>query len=171
MLSKNFKIIYLYLFVNLLDVSFSKDNENDSGQLSIDRIFKNNEFSSKGFSARWSDDGKEFLYLKESEGEQKGKDIRSFNILTNKESILVKAELLIPSDNDNPLTIEGYVFSKDGAYLLIYTNSSVSGEEIPEEIIGSLIGDQESFEKLAVMLDHQVFNLPSFHLTPRRSLM
>ena len=123
MISKNFKIIYLFLFVSLLDVSFSKDNENDSGQLSIDRIFKNNEFSSKGFSARWSDDGKEYLYLKESEGEQKGKDIRSFNILTNKESILVKAELLIPPDNDNPLTIEGYAFSKDGAYLLIYTNS------------------------------------------------
>ena len=123
MISKNFKIIYLFLFVSLLDVSFSKDNENDSGQLSIDRIFKNNEFSSKGFSARWSDDGKEYLYLKESEGEQKGKDIRSFNLLTNKESILVKAELLIPPDNDNPLTIEGYAFSKDGAYLLIYTNS------------------------------------------------
>ena len=123
MISKNFKIIYLYLFVTLLNVSFSKDKENDLGQLSIDRIFKNNEFSSKGFSARWSDDGKEYLYLKESEGEQKGKDIRSFNILTNKESILVKAELLIPPDNDSPLTIEGYAFSKDGAYLLIYTNS------------------------------------------------
>ena len=123
MISKNFKIIYLFLFVNLLDVSFSKDNENDSGQLSIDRIFKNNEFSSKGFSARWSDDGKEYLYLKESEGEQKGKDIRSFNILTNKESILVKADSLIPPNKDNPLTIEGYAFSKDKAYLLIYTNS------------------------------------------------
>ena len=171
MISKNFKIIYLYLFVTLLNVSFSKANENDLGQLSIDRIFKNNEFSSKGFSARWSDDGKEYLYLKESEGEQKGKDIRSFNILTNKESILVKAELLIPPDNDNPLNIEGMAFQRMGPICLFIQILSVSGEEIPEEIIGSLIGDQESFEKLVVMLDHQVFNLPSFHLTQRRSLM
>ena len=113
----------LCIVLSLFSVAFSEENKKNSGPLSVERIFKNKDFSSKGFSARWSDDGSEYLYLKEPEGGQKGKDIRSFNVLTNKESILVKAASLVPSDNNNPLTIEGYAFSKDGAYLLIYTNS------------------------------------------------
>ena len=124
MISMTIKIPYLLCIVlSLFSVAFSEENKKNSGPLSVDRIFKNKEFSSKGFSARWSDDGSEYLYLKEPEGGQKGKDVRSFNVLTNKESILVKAASLIPPNNNNPLIVEGYAFSNDGAYLLIYTNS------------------------------------------------
>ena len=51
-----------FLIINGSYLLFSEENEN-AGQLSIDRIFKDKEFSSKGFSARWSDDGKENFYL------------------------------------------------------------------------------------------------------------
>lgn len=111
-----------FLIINGSYLLFSEENEN-AGQLSIDRIFKNKEFSSKGFSARWSDDGKEYFYLKDAEGENKGKEIWAHNISDGKDKPLVKFANLVPSGSDKPIPIDGYSFSKDKAYVLIYTNS------------------------------------------------
>ena len=111
-----------FLIINGSYLLFSEENEN-AGQLSIDRIFKDKEFSSKGFSARWSDDGKEYFYLKDAEGENKGKEIWAHNISDGKDKPLVKVANLVPSGSDKPIPIDGYSFSKDKAYVLIYTNS------------------------------------------------
>ena len=111
-----------FLIINGSYLLFSEENEN-AGQLSIDRIFKDKEFSSKGFSARWSDDGKEYFYLKDAEGENKGKEIWAYNISEGKDKPLVKVANLVPSGSDKPIPIDGYSFSKDKAYVLIYTNS------------------------------------------------
>ena len=111
-----------FLIINGSYLLFSEENEN-AGQLSIDRIFKDKEFSSKGFSARWSDDGKEYFYLKDAEGENKGKEIWAYNISDGKDKPLVKVANLVPSGSDKPIPIDGYSFSKDKAYVLIYTNS------------------------------------------------
>ena len=111
-----------FLIINGSDLLFSEENEN-AGQLTIDRIFKDKEFSSKGFSARWSDDGTEYFYLKDAEGEDKGKEIWAYNLTDGKDNPLVKAANLVPSGSDKPISIEGYSFSKDKAYVLIYTNS------------------------------------------------
>ena len=111
-----------FLIINGSYLLFSEENEN-AGQLSIDRIFKDKEFSSKGFSARWSDDGKEYFYLKDAEGENKGKEIWAYNISDGKDKPLVKVANLVPLGSDKPIPIDGYSFSKDKAYVLIYTNS------------------------------------------------
>ena len=111
-----------FLIINGSYLLFSEENEN-AGQLSIDLIFKDKEFSSKGFSARWSDDGKEYFYLKDAEGENKGKEIWAHNISDGKDKPLVKVANLVPSGSDKPIPIDGYSFSKDKAYVLIYTNS------------------------------------------------
>ena len=111
-----------FLIINGSDLLFSKENK-DTSQLTIDRIFKDKEFSSKGFSARWSDDGKEYFYLKDAEGENKGKEIWAYNISDGKDKPLVKVANLVPSGSDKPIPIDGYSFSKDKAYVLIYTNS------------------------------------------------
>ena len=111
-----------FLIINGSYLLFSEENEN-AGQLSIDRIFKDKEFSSKGFSARWSDDGKEYFYLKDAEGENKGKEIWAYNLSDGKDKPLVKVANLVPSGSDKPIPIDGYSFSKDKAYVLIYTNS------------------------------------------------
>ena len=111
-----------FLIINGSDLLFSKENK-DTSQLTIDRIFKDKEFSSKGFSARWSDDGTEYFYLKDAEGEDKGKEIWAYNLTDGKDNPLVKAANLVPSGSDKPISIEGYSFSKDKAYVLIYTNS------------------------------------------------
>ena len=111
-----------FLIINGSYLLFSEENEN-AGRLNIDRIFKDKEFSSKGFSARWSDDGKEYFYLKDAEGENKGKEIWAYNISDGKDKPLVKVANLVPSGSDKPIPIDGYSFSKDKAYVLIYTNS------------------------------------------------
>ncbi|MDA7681276.1 S9 family peptidase [Verrucomicrobiales bacterium] len=111
-----------FLIINGSYLLFSEENEN-AGQLSIDRIFKDKEFSSKRFSARWSDDGKEYFYLKDAEGENKGKEIWAYNLSDGKDKPLVKVANLVPSGSDKPIPIDGYSFSKDKAYVLIYTNS------------------------------------------------
>ena len=111
-----------FLIINGSYLLFSEENEN-AGRLNIDRIFKDKEFSSKGFSARWSDDGKEYFYLKDAEGENKGKEIWAHNISDGKDKPLVKVANLVPSGSDKPIPIDGYSFSKDKAYVLIYTNS------------------------------------------------
>lgn len=111
-----------FLIINGSYILFSEENEN-AGPLNIDRIFKDKEFSSKGFSARWSDDGKEYFYLKDAEGENKGKEIWAYNISEGKDKPLVKVANLVPSGFDKAISIDGYSFSKDKAYVLIYTNS------------------------------------------------
>ena len=103
-----------FLIINGSDLLFSKENK-DTSQLTIDRIFKDKEFSSKGFSARWSDDGKEYFYLKDAEGENKGKEIWAYNISDGKDKPLVKVANLVPSGSDKPIPIDGYSFSKDKA--------------------------------------------------------
>ena len=50
MISMTIKIPYLLCIVlSLFSVAFSEENEKNSGPLSVERIFKNKEFSSKGF--------------------------------------------------------------------------------------------------------------------------
>ena len=98
-------------------------NEDDSGELTLKSIFTDRDFSSKGFSARWSRDGSQYTYLKDSEDENKGKEIRVYNVSGDKDSVLVKASELFKPGTQKQIPIEGYSFSRDRSLVMIYTNS------------------------------------------------
>ncbi|MEC9037005.1 MAG: S9 family peptidase [Verrucomicrobiota bacterium] len=101
----------------------AEQKEEDPGQLTLKRIFTDREFSSKGFSARWSMEGNEYTYLKDAEGNDKGKDIRVYNVAESRDSVMVKASELFRPGTQKQIEIEDYSFSRDRSLLMIYTNS------------------------------------------------
>ena len=101
----------------------AEQKEEDSGELTLKRIFTDRDFSSKGFSASWSRDGNEYTYLKDAEGKDKGKDIRVYNVSDARESVLVKASELFRPGTQKQIEVEGYSFSRDRSLVMIYTNS------------------------------------------------
>ena len=101
----------------------AEQKEEDPGQLTLKRIFTDREFSSKGFSARWSMKGNEYTYLKDAEGKDKGKDIRVYNVAESRDSVMVKASELFRPGTQKQIEIEDYSFSRDRSLLMIYTNS------------------------------------------------
>ena len=104
-------------------IVLAEQKEEDPGQLTLKRIFTDREFSSKGFSARWSMDGNEYTYLKDAEGKDKGKDIRVYNVAESRDSVMVKASELFRPGTQKQIEIEDYSFSRDRSLLMIYTNS------------------------------------------------
>ena len=101
----------------------AEQKEEDSGELTLKRIFTDRDFSSKGFSASWSRDGTEYTYLKDADGKDKGKDIRVYNVSDARESVLVKASELFRPGTQKQIEVEGYSFSRDRSLVMIYTNS------------------------------------------------
>lgn len=93
----------------------------DPAILTLDRIFASREFEPQKFSARWCDDGPGYLVLEKSA--DGGEDIVWYDPDSGRREVLVEAELLIPPDESAPLPIEDYSFSKNRAYVLIYTNA------------------------------------------------
>ena len=59
------------IFLCPLCILLAEQKKDDPGELTLKRIFTDKDFSSKGFSARWSRDGSEYTYLKDAEGKEK----------------------------------------------------------------------------------------------------
>ncbi len=97
----------------------------DDARLTVDRIYHDNEFSSKSFSAGWieeADSGVAYTTLESSKTDQ-GKDIVRYDPSTGERAVMVSAAELIPPGETTPLKIEGHWWSADHNLLLIYTNS------------------------------------------------
>ncbi|GHF00604.1 S9 family peptidase [Thalassotalea profundi] len=102
-------------------------------QLTIEKIYKDNNFSSDHIGRiRWLADGSGYTAIEDSatkiiddNGEEKslGKDIVVYNPETLAKKVLITAEQLIPEGENKPLTIDNYIWSNDRQKLLIYTNS------------------------------------------------
>ncbi len=96
--------------------------QQSAGELTLDRIFKSNEFSPQGFGpARWLADGG--YTTVEPSRSVRGLDIVRYDPASGSRKVLVDARQLIPSGQSEPLIIQDYQWSKDGSELLIYTNS------------------------------------------------
>jgi len=101
--------------------------------LSLERIYKDNEFKSQWIGRiRWLSDGSGYTAVEKSakqekndQGEMKsiGRDIVLYDPASNKRTVLITAQQLIPAGQDKPLKINNYVWSKDRQQVLIYTNS------------------------------------------------
>ncbi|RZO12936.1 MAG: S9 family peptidase, partial [Verrucomicrobiaceae bacterium] len=106
-----------------LYILLAEQKNEDPGELTLKRIFTDRDFSSKGFSARWSTDGNQYTYLKDAEGKDKGKDIRVYNVAESRDSVMVKASELFRPGTQKQIEIEDYSFSRDRSLVMIYTNS------------------------------------------------
>ena len=92
----------------------------DPATLTLDRIFKDKEFTSKSFSANWRALSGGYTHIKTVDDRE---DIWLSLPAVNTSTVLVKASELIPFGTETPLSIDDYAFSKDTSLLLIYTNS------------------------------------------------
>ncbi len=115
-------ILTLLIFLSLYNIPLFAQTE-DTGLLTIDRIYNSREFAQERFGpARWLEDGRGYTTLERSDGSG-GRDIVLYNPDTGKREILVSAKLLIPQGKSIPLSINDYTWSPDGKILLIFTNS------------------------------------------------
>jgi len=97
--------------------------QSDVKQLTLEDIYVNNVYASKGFGpVRWMKDNKGYSTL-EPNASLKGNDIVRYEADGVSKTILVNASQLIPSGTKNPLVIADYVWSPDNTKILIFTNT------------------------------------------------
>ncbi|MCS1407832.1 MAG: Dipeptidyl aminopeptidase 4 [Verrucomicrobia subdivision 3 bacterium] len=98
--------------------------EVDESKLTLKRIFEGDDFAEESFGpARWLPDSSGYVIVEKSEGKAGGKDLVFYAPESDEKKVWVASRHLIPSGETQPLSIEDYSWSCDGAYLLIYTNS------------------------------------------------
>jgi len=96
------------------------DPKADPAVLTLDRIFAAKEFElQKTPSIRWRKAGG-YVTLESGPG---GSQLVAHDPATGKSDVLVPSHWFVPPGESKALSVEGYEFSKDGARLLIYTNS------------------------------------------------
>jgi dipeptidyl-peptidase 4 len=96
----------------------------DPSLLTVDRIYKDKEFEAESFGpARWLEHKSGYTTLEDSKEKTGGKDVVRYDPRTGKRFIEVPATELIPDGNKKPLEIADYHWSKNGKYLLVFTNT------------------------------------------------
>jgi dipeptidyl-peptidase-4 len=112
--------ILLVIFLSISTISGYTQEE--SGTLTLERIFSSSEFQPERFGpARWLEDGSGYTTL-ESSGSG-GRDIIKYDPKSGERTVLFSAGQLIPEGNEKPLSIRDYHWSPDGNKLLIFTNT------------------------------------------------
>ena len=88
------------------------------------RIFGARELEARQFGpSRWMEEGKAYTTVEPSAAVAEAKDIVRYDTETGTRSVLVSAASLVPSPGAKPLQIDNYEWSKDGARLLVFTNT------------------------------------------------
>jgi dipeptidyl-peptidase-4 len=109
--------------------------------LSLEQIYKEKDFKAERSTYfTWLDDGTGYTVLEERESNKnnqddkakddehgvKGNDIVFYNADGTGREVLVSYEKLIPKGEKEPLTVESYQWSKDGKWLMVFSN----GEQV-----------------------------------------
>jgi dipeptidyl-peptidase-4 len=91
--------------------------------LTLDRIFSSPEFAPQRFGpARWLDDGS-YTTVEPSRAVNGALEIVRYDARSGRREVMISAAQLTPPTQASPLLVEDYVWSADGARLLIFTNS------------------------------------------------
>ena len=92
-------------------------------ELTVERIFTSGEFFARSLpETSWTPDGDSLTFLSRS-GRNAPPDLVAEDVETGARSVLVEGAGLVPPGRDEPITIEGYSFSADGAKLLLFTET------------------------------------------------
>lgn len=112
----------LFMAVVVL-ASVVRAQENDPALLSLQRIFKDNEFRSERFGpAKWLAASEGYTTLERPDSGD-GFDLVNYKPASGERTILVPAARFIPEGAIAPLSIDDYAWSDDGSKLLIFTNT------------------------------------------------
>ncbi|MFI5251338.1 MAG: S9 family peptidase [Bacteroidota bacterium] len=127
MITIRYKTIATLLLLTILVLSntpLRSQGTKDSSNLTIERIFGKNEFSSESFGpVRWEKDGNSYSTLEKSPTVKDGQDIVLYSAANGSRRVVVPASQLIPANDSTPLDIDDYQWSKDGNKLLVFTNT------------------------------------------------
>ncbi len=96
----------------------------DSSLLTLDRIFASDEFGSEFFSGvRWLDGEAAYTRLERDSTTPRARNLVRYDAASGRRDVWIPASRLIPAGDSVPLTIEGYVVSRDRKSVLVFTNS------------------------------------------------
>ena len=117
------RILLVAAFFPFIAVPADKQKPEPGPLLSLERIYANNEFNSKGYSLKWLESGQGYVRQEKSKETKDAQDIVQYDPATGKKKILVAAKALIPKDKKKPLKLSSYTFTKDLSKVLIFTNT------------------------------------------------
>jgi dipeptidyl-peptidase-4 len=116
--------------------AITSEDELNHNKLSLKQIYQDRYFASeRGTYFRWLDDGSGYTVLESREKSAntdtqdpdqvgvKGNDIVFYNVDGSGRKVLVAFESLRPNGKTEALSIDDYIWSDDGKWALIYTNS------------------------------------------------
>lgn len=113
----------LQIFTLIIFLFFTIPGQSQEGILTLEDIYQNHSYSTKRFGpVSWYKNGEGYTSLEQSTDNQ-AKDIILYQTKSGNREILVHASNLIPQGKDKPLWISNYLFSKDGNYLMVFTNT------------------------------------------------
>lgn len=122
---RSITVPFFFLIAFILTPLFAPLRCQEQNTLTLERIYKQHEFTVKRFGpVRWLDDGSGYTSLEKSPDFASAKDIIKYNPESGQRTILVDAARLIPEGEENPLDIYDYKWSADGRKLLIFTNTA-----------------------------------------------
>ncbi|HUL49061.1 MAG TPA: S9 family peptidase [Gemmatimonadales bacterium] len=90
--------------------------------LTVHELFGTRDFASDLVETQWAKDGGSYTLLEDDAREHT--DLYRVDAATGTRTLLVRGADLVPSGAQEPIDIESYQFSPDGARLLIFTNSA-----------------------------------------------
>jgi dipeptidyl-peptidase 4 len=106
----------------LLSAGRATAQETDSSRVTLAALYSSGYFRGQWVPpTRWTPDGSGYYLLERPEGG--GTDIVRVDAATGDRKTVVAARQLVPPGAGAPLSVENFDFSRDGARLLIFTNS------------------------------------------------
>jgi dipeptidyl-peptidase-4 len=116
-------IVSFLIVMSSTPVLAQEKAKKEPARLTVERVFLAHEFEAQGASVKWLPDGSGYTTWEDSKDTPGGKDLVQHDPATGEQEVLVPAAHLIPPRESSPLHVEDYALSKDGGWLLIFTNS------------------------------------------------
>jgi len=117
------KKISIQFFTLIIFLFSTVSSQSQEGILTLEDIYVNHTYSTESFGpVKWYKNGVGYTSLERSADSQ-GKDIILYQTKSGDKEILVPASSIIPQGKDKPIQISNYQFSKDGNYLMVFTNT------------------------------------------------
>jgi dipeptidyl-peptidase-4 len=120
-----YRVVLLWvLLFSVQAFVYSQQTQADASLLTLERIFNSPDFSGRGVGGlRWMKSGDAFSKIERSPTIENAGDLVSYDAATNKRTVLLAAEKLIPKGETKPLALNSYEWSADNQKMLIFTNT------------------------------------------------